>query len=630
MDRLNAWNRLPDGGRLLVENPQAADLDIPLTNSIIPRRWVGSVTYTRSGIATVTDHEWVVRTVNSGEARFLGARRVQNMLWYSQDFTNAAWTKINSSVSFDTITWPAWITGRVSKIVESAALTQHGISTWASISNLQWNTYISSIYAKAWNRNFIQLLTSGSVWVQYANFNLTNGTFSESSAWVGAIVSVGNGWYRCSIKYTSTSTNIALAYCMIGTSLSDTRYFWYTGDGTSFVYIQAFQHEDVTGQSVQTAGEYVSTNVLTATPYHGANVDWVKYFDTTLTGTQLTPKWYHSEGASTNLFTYSNTFSSWSKSVATMTITPNQGTWLDGTNSLWKIATGTSTWLQWIILGATVTAAIHTYTVYAKAGENSILQLLTQWTLSSWYVNFDLSDGTVGSSSLWTGSITPVAWFPWIYKCVAITNALVAGTGNFYISQVPTKTTGRAGNMVGDWVSGLYVWWAQLELWSMSTSHLFTTGSTVTRNDDILSYNVNNFNNVYGGVYAEVFTDWTGTVTSNVLQYPRIFGSSWWSLLYLGGTNALTNHDGGTAVSGMDITAGSTVQKVWLTYSATRNFFCNWVADTGKAYDGDMSITGLLIGNSSGGTRALYGNIRNVKIWKTPPTVAELTSITSQ
>ena len=60
----------------------------------------------------------------------------------------------------------------------------------------------------------------------------------------------------------------------------------------------------------------------------------------------------------------------------------------------------------------------------------------------------------------------------------------------------------------------------------MSTSHLFTTGSTVTRNDDLLSYNVNNFNNVYGGIYAEVFTDWTGTVTSNALQSPRIFGSS--------------------------------------------------------------------------------------------------------
>ena len=38
MNRLTATNRLNDGGRHIVENPQAADLDIPLTNSIIPRR----------------------------------------------------------------------------------------------------------------------------------------------------------------------------------------------------------------------------------------------------------------------------------------------------------------------------------------------------------------------------------------------------------------------------------------------------------------------------------------------------------------------------------------------------------------------------------------------------------------
>lgn len=57
MDRLTATNRLNDGGRLLVENPQAADLDIPLTNSIIPQRGVGAISYTRATIATVTDHE---------------------------------------------------------------------------------------------------------------------------------------------------------------------------------------------------------------------------------------------------------------------------------------------------------------------------------------------------------------------------------------------------------------------------------------------------------------------------------------------------------------------------------------------------------------------------------------------
>ncbi len=49
------------------------------------------------------------------------------------------------------------------------------------------------------------------------------------------------------------------------------------------------QLEDVTGQSVQTPSEYVSTNVLTAAPYHGSNVDGVKCFKTDISGNPISP-----------------------------------------------------------------------------------------------------------------------------------------------------------------------------------------------------------------------------------------------------------------------------------------------------------------------------------------------------
>lgn len=74
------------------------------------------------------------------------------------------------------------------------------------------------------------------------------------------------------MKYTSILTSLSIQYCMIGTSLSNTRYFAYVGDGVSNVYVHAAQHEDVTGQSIKTPSEYVSTNVLSS-PFHGAMVD---------------------------------------------------------------------------------------------------------------------------------------------------------------------------------------------------------------------------------------------------------------------------------------------------------------------------------------------------------------------
>ena len=46
------------------------------------------------------------------------------------------------------------------------------------------------------------------------------------------------------------------------------------------------QLEDVTGQSIQTVGEYVSTNV-TGGSWKGSGVDSVRYFDTTLSGAKI-------------------------------------------------------------------------------------------------------------------------------------------------------------------------------------------------------------------------------------------------------------------------------------------------------------------------------------------------------
>ena len=60
----------------------------------------------------------------------------------------------------------------------------------------------------------------------------------------------------------------------------------YVGSGST-IRVAAFQIEDITGQSILAPAEYVSTNVLNAFPYHGAGVDGVKYFDTTLTGAKI-------------------------------------------------------------------------------------------------------------------------------------------------------------------------------------------------------------------------------------------------------------------------------------------------------------------------------------------------------
>lgn len=616
-------------GRCPVSFPDSAEFEIPLTTSVIPLAWFGSVTYTRATPATVIDHEWRIVNVKSGEARFTGARRVSNTFAYSQELTNAAWTVggITRALHTETINGiPTY------SLLDDATTVVH--RTYQAQTFVSGNTYIASYYLKQNTLAYAQIYLSG-VSNDYANFDLSTGTVSAGTAGAGSISSLGNGWYRCSLKFTTTSGGSNAVNLITINSGTSSRAQSYLGTGVWY-YASAAQLEDVTGQSIKTVGDYVSTNVLSS-PFHGAMVDWVKYFNTTLTGDTIsasTLKWVLIEWTRTNLFTHSNTFSSWTKNLSWMTVTANQWTGPDGANSLWKIATAWTTWVQWIILGATVTSAVHTFTIYAKAGENSVLQLRTQWTLSYWYVNFDLSDGTVGSSSLWTGSITPVAWFPWIYKCVAITNTLVAGTGDIYISQVPTKTTELAGSLVWDWVSGMYLWWAQLELWSMSTSHIFTTGSTVTRNDDALSYNVSNAVSVKGAAYLE-FTMWfVPTVwvdrrvfwlTANTNNRLQITGSS-----ITTNTTIITVGNGSAVLSTnlWNIVSTNTYSKVAVKWTNgwVANMFQNGSKSTNISSP-SVAVTQIDVGNVGGAP--LFWYIKNLKVWKSPPSDSELQALTT-
>ena len=62
--------------------------------SIIPASGSATPTFTRATTATVRDWETVIRSAQSGEARFYGMRRVRNFLALSEAFES--WTKLTS------------------------------------------------------------------------------------------------------------------------------------------------------------------------------------------------------------------------------------------------------------------------------------------------------------------------------------------------------------------------------------------------------------------------------------------------------------------------------------------------------------------------------------------------------
>ena len=159
-----------------------------------------------------------------------------NLLTYSEQISSATWSlSALQAITPNTAVAPDGTT-TAEAIISTTAATQHHVSTPSAVTGV--GTYTLSIYAKANGYNYVQLLWgSGN---DYANFLLTGaGSVSQNSGGSPAIVSVGNGWYRCSI--TSTLSVASAVYFMPMITGTESRFASTTGDGTSGIYIWGAQ-----------------------------------------------------------------------------------------------------------------------------------------------------------------------------------------------------------------------------------------------------------------------------------------------------------------------------------------------------------------------------------------------------
>jgi hypothetical protein len=197
----------------------------------------------------------VLLTAASGVARFdhnpttfeslglLIEESRSNLLTYSEQFNNAAWTKTNSSITANTIVAPdGALTG--DKLVEDATASVSHQLVSSSLSFTSGVSYTLSCYAKLAERNGIRLqLNSVAFGASVAyRFDLTTGTSTLITTGTGnsaAIVPVGNGWYRCSITAQATATASAVTNIYVVRDGNTV----YTGDGYSGIFIWGAQLE---------------------------------------------------------------------------------------------------------------------------------------------------------------------------------------------------------------------------------------------------------------------------------------------------------------------------------------------------------------------------------------------------
>tara|TARA_R110002073_G_scaffold275180_1_gene438715 strand:- start:613 stop:1839 length:1227 start_codon:yes stop_codon:yes gene_type:complete len=329
----------------------------------------------------------------------------------------------------------------------------------------------------------------------------------------------------------------------------------------------------------------------------------------------------------TNLVTYSNDFSNvaWVKNAVSITI--NNITSPDGIQNA-DLFTADGTNVQHYVLQSQSSSA-KTMSIFAKAGTQQFIQILTSGTASP-VANYDLINGTtnlVGSSSTTSIENYGNGW----YRCILTTTD--AAAGSFYVCFSQSLATGRFPSFVSS--KTLYLWGGQSEAnTSYPTSYIPTQGSTVTRNLETCTGAGNDqvINSTEGVLYAEIAAE---IITSFKNLSINDSTSSNRINLYIYNSSLTVNFDvGGVNQASISYTIPdvTTFNKIAFSYKLNEfKLFVNGVQRGSTDTSGTVPAVGTFnkLSFNDGSLSKFYGNTKDIRVYNTALTDAELQALTT-